>query len=578
MTSGTEPPLLPEVSSFRERAGSFALLLGAGILVYMFSILTAATVLNALGQPISRASFVVGSLGAAAFLWWGAAKYFPLARLKVFLCVALGTAALFVGLVCLSGVFYDVSYDGQLYHQEGIVQLARGWNPLEREITSSDYPVPDSRVRDLLNHYARGPEIAAASVYKVAPHIERCKVFNFELIVASFCVTLCVLLRLEQVRPTVAVLLSVIAAANPDSVYQSFSFYVDGQLSSVLVCLFGLGVMLFRDRSRVILLAWASAIVLAVNVKFTGIPYAGIATGGFLIGLLIFKKWRTLLAAGAVMALAFVLGVGVLGYSPYVTNTIEHADPFYPLDDPEVIKTIYPYNTPQNFEGLNRLQTLFISVFSKTEDAYADGATKTSHWKWPFDVSGKEYKAVNCSGTVRVAGWGPLFGGAMILAAVILLMALPWTPGKTGLALAVMGIVFLSAIATWGVWWARYAPQLLILPAVAVVLAQYTGRRIARLAGWVLMAVLAINAGFVSAAYLSSEVEINRLVRNQLCDLSKGSRPIAVYFGLFRSNRIRLEEMGIRYREVKEKKDLPAGAPVQPLFYSTALFSPDNSP
>jgi hypothetical protein len=179
---------------------------------------------------------------------------------------------------------------------------------------------------------------------------------------------------------------------------------------------------------------------------------------------------------------------------------------------------------------------------------------------------------------VRVGGWGPLFGGAVILTAVILIVALPLTPGKTGLALAVMGIAFLSAITTMGVWWARYTPQLLILPLVAVVLAEYTGSRMARCVGWVLIAVMAANAGVVSVAYAQSEARVNRVLKPQLHEMSRSSKPIVVWFGDFRSNRARLDAKEITYREVKEEKDLPDPSHAQYITGSTAKFCYEHSP
>jgi hypothetical protein len=575
MTLGKEQSQLPGISSFRERVGNFALLLGTGILVHVFSILTAATMLLALGQPMSPVVFVVGSLGAAAFLWWGVSRYFPNARLRVFVCVILGIAVLLTGFTYLSGMLYDVSADGQSYHQEMVVQLARGWNPFRKEVTGSDGAA--EAICYMVNHCTRGMETVAASVYEITPHIERCKVFNLQLIVASFCVTLCALLRLKPVRPTVAVLLSVIAALNPVSVYQSFCFYVDGHFSSVLVCLFALGVMLFRDRSPVILLSWVSAIAIAVNVKFTGIPYAGIVTGGFLIGLLIFKNLKTLLVAGAVTALAFVLGVCVLGYSPYVTNMIKKGNPFYPFSNPGMVEANQRAESPENFRGLNRLETLFISVFSKTEDACSFGPTKTSHWKWPFTVTKREYRAVTCN-SVRIAGWGPLLGGAVIISAVILIMALPLTLRKTGPALGVLAIVFLSAVVTCGSWNARWFPQIWIIPIVPIVLTQYVGRRMLKFLGWSLMAVLLINIGLISTAFLDSQAQVNRLLRTQLHEMSRSSKPVVVYFDGFTPNRVRLEEMGITYREVKEQKDLPDPSHAQCIVASLTMFCYDNSP
>jgi len=570
MTMGTEQSRLPEIPSFRERVASFALLFGTGILVHVFSILTAAAVLFALGQAVDGVAFAVGSLGAAAFLWWGASEYFGTARFGVFVCVMLGIAGLFLGLMYLVGGFYDVSYDGQRYHQETILQLAGGWNPFRRELTSA--MVSESHIREVMTGYARGAEVVAAGLYRITGHMEQCKVFNLQLIVASFCVTLCALLRWKQLRPAVAVLLSALAALNPVSVYQSFSFYVEGQLSSVLVCLLSLGLILFQDRSAVVLVSWGSAIATAVNLKFTGVVYAGILVGGFLVGFLILRNRRAAVAAGTSALLASVLGICFLGYGPYAVNTVRRGHPFYPLNSADLVNYVLAIDGPENFRGLNRLETLFVSVFSRTEDVYSVGPNKRSHFKWPFTVSRREWEAVRVSSDVRIGGWGPLFGGAVIIALVILIMALPSTPGKTGLALGMVAVVFLSGIATPAAWRARWFPQLWVVPIVAALLSQYVPRRIPKFLGWALILLLVINVGFISTAYVYYQSSLTKALGEQLSSLSGTAGPVVVYFGRFRSNRIRFEELGIPYREVREEKDLPDVSRAERILCSTVEF------
>ena len=111
-------------------------------------------------EPLSSATFSIAGgvwsgvgavLLASSALWWlgvpspvGALCFGGLVSCLV-TCALLRRASalgligpLLVAISCLvAGLLYDFSFDGQYYHQFGILQLARGWNPLPRSATGS---------------------------------------------------------------------------------------------------------------------------------------------------------------------------------------------------------------------------------------------------------------------------------------------------------------------------------------------------------------------------------------------------------------------------------------------------------
>ena len=86
-------------------------------------------------------------------------------------CVAAGLAA---------SVFPDNSWDGLAYHQEAVLRLAAGWNPLFE--SSGSYGTGEELY---LDHYAKGPWIAAAAVLKATGHVEAGKAFNLTTMLAA---------------------------------------------------------------------------------------------------------------------------------------------------------------------------------------------------------------------------------------------------------------------------------------------------------------------------------------------------------------------------------------------------------
>ncbi len=112
--------------------------------------------------PIRGAVLPLAFAGSCLVSVWGARTYFrrPCARDP-----GGGRASGIARAVSarISVAFYDVSFDGQAYQQEGVYQLAQGWNPLFTHYLS---PISiDQNVK--LIHYPKGPWIIGAAMYRL---------------------------------------------------------------------------------------------------------------------------------------------------------------------------------------------------------------------------------------------------------------------------------------------------------------------------------------------------------------------------------------------------------------------------
>ncbi|RZK16899.1 MAG: hypothetical protein EOO43_14040, partial [Flavobacterium sp.] len=101
-----------------------------------------------------------------------------------------------VGIIVLSIFvalqFYDISYDGQTYHMEGIYQLKEGWNPFYELLP---------KMNDLtiyINHYSKGAEVSQSAVYSMIGRIEAGKATNLIMLAGTFCIMLACLLNLNR--------------------------------------------------------------------------------------------------------------------------------------------------------------------------------------------------------------------------------------------------------------------------------------------------------------------------------------------------------------------------------------------
>ncbi|KIL41895.1 hypothetical protein SD70_04630 [Gordoniibacillus kamchatkensis] len=517
------------------------------------------------GLPIGKADFWLAAALAVSFCFIASRKLAEQGHTTVFAVSAGLSAVLFLCGFLVSGHFYDLSYDGQSYHQEAIIHLAEGWNP----VYDKELALPTGQ-SIWINHYAKASEIAAATVYKATGLLEHSKVMNLLAMAASGLLSLAALLSLRPERRVAAWAVAFLLALNPVAVYQSFTFYVDGLLGSLLLCLLALGTLIVMRPGWLLLAAYTLAMIMVMNIKFTAIGYAGVLTAGLLIALYMSEQFAALKRLFRVAAIGAIIGVLIVGYNPYVTNTLRDGHPFYPLAGENAIDVVKNF-TPRNLERMNRFEQVAASYFGVPMGNSTD--KKPTQFQWPFTFTAKELPTF-AETDVAVAGFGPLFSGALVLALIVFALAFRKRPGITLAAVGVVAVLAVSAFLNPAAWWARYVPQFWVIPLVGVWLAFcLNGSRVVHAAGFALAAVIAVNALLVSGIFVTKQWAWSEQLRNQLAQLQSVPQPVKADFTYSWSNRERLKAYGIAF---KEEKPLSCSGKTMTLIKSGTTLCVDN--
>jgi hypothetical protein len=533
------------------RGAEFAALLGVLLVVFVAALLLVASLTFAAGGSLVGAHLPAGGALGVGVAWWATGQ--RLARPRWRTWVALLATALLGGAaaVGVAGATYDFSHDGQTYHQSAILQLLRGWDPGWGAPLS---PL-ESQHFGIINSYAKGPWICAAALIALTGKIEQGKAFNLLLMAASFCLAWAALrgLLADAWRGTI---LALVLALNPVSVVQALSYYVDGQLGSLLLCMASLASLAVGGH-RPALVGLGAATLILVNVKLSGAAYGILWTAAMIAVGYVAARGRGARAAAGASALGLLLGVGLVGFNPYVTNLLRHGHPLHPVAGASAVDFMTT-NMPADFQGRDRVARLVRSVFGESANPLPPASSRL---KVPFRVSRREILQFERA-DVRVGGFGPLFGGAILLAAgvlvLVLLVATP--PVRLGLALPLVLVV--STLAHPHGWWARYAPQLWLVPAAAVLLADRASRlnlsgRLSVLVRWTGTAVLltlVADVALVAGGHFPGQVALNRRLETemeQLRELVHRSGPVQAAFGGFEATGRRLSEVGIAFEEVR---------------------------
>lgn len=427
---------------------------------------------------------------------------------------------LIFGCIFVSGKIYDNSYDGNSYHKIAIAELSRGWNPVYQsidEFNEKDSVQLDNTASLWNDHYGKASWIYAANIYNITGNIECGKSITLLIIIATFLISASFF---KFKNKLLNYLLAFLIALNPVITCQISTFYVDGILGNCLIILLiSLSLMAFCKRQENKIknyILYFVTLSILINIKFTGFAFAGIYSLLYYVYYFINKSTRKdiikPLTITAIISLA--IGIGIIGLSTYPKNLKEHGHPFYPLYG-EGATDIMTANTPPGFLEMNRLKRFIVSNFSNTSNAI-NSSTINYHFKIPFMYKNFELDLYSVP-DVRISGYGVLFGGAIILSVIgigyyLLKNKLHHKNKLFLLFLPLVGTAILIIILEDS-WWARYLPQLYLLPVLVIMMLSFLKGNFAKYLSKLIILILVINSYLIiNRSY--EAVDYNRKVIN----------------------------------------------------------------
>jgi len=528
----------PRTDSFSENL----FLLGSLSLFFIFSLYSLSVILFFFGIPVQPFYFPISMMLSFFFLYSQIKNERVIKRVYHSMAIYIIFLLLLILFMFISISIYDVSYDGQWYHQKGIILIKQGWNPFKNY--TNDY---DSWI---LNCYAKGSWIFGAAAYAFLGKIESVKFLNFLMVFISFCFAFVVLYRVVLKNIFWSLLLSILLALNPISLNQLFSFYLDGQLASSILIMLSLFVLILHGKNlnkNILYFLLFISFVLLINYKFTGTVYCFVFSVGFSLYFLIKKKYLVFIKNALLLALFFIIGVVIYGYNPYVTNTINFGHPFYPLNKIELGAQ------PANFKNANRFEKAFHAYFSRAGDYEAPNATE---FKKFFDISDADAFSTP---SLRISGFGSLYNVILISTIIIILLTTVfYKDHKLKLLYFSVCIILISVFINPEFWWARYAPQLYFISIIVILFPIYLTNNfftkkiylsIVFITTAFHIVILIINSYLIANVYINSNIRSTKEINEQLKFIK--NKKVLANFAIYKANEIRLIENNIDYRQVQ---------------------------
>lgn len=415
---------------------------------------------------------------------------------------------------------YDVSWDGQWYHQDAIIELTQNWNPF---YATYDVQKSISESAIWIHHYPQASWLVQANIFKLTGSIQSTKLLSLLLSFSCFGIAYFVISNKLKISKFATILFSLCIAFNPITYSQFFSFYVDGQ-SAMGISIYVLLLYYLLDKPSVFIsLLLASVFIYIVNIKFTNLVYLSIFNFFFFIWYFLKQpQYRIKTFAGFI--LLYVLAVFVLGYSSYTRNTLEKGHPFYPLmgknNVGEIVGNIHK---SANFFNQNRFENFLDAsfaypVYSRNPDS--------SKFRMPFTtVSYENYYRTDS----EMAGFGARWSELLIITFILFLFILfnKSYQNKSNFFILISILLF-SVFINEQCFEARYVSQLWLVPIAIILFLYIQGGRVVRLLSIVFAILLIFNTSKIIEAQWNRQKVVKKNINLEIEYLQSFGKVIEV--------------------------------------------------
>lgn len=484
-------------------------------------------------------------------------------------------ALLMLVIGALEAYFMDVSWDGQVYHMQAVRSIVAGWNPY----WSDDLSGVNAAV--WVNSYPKATWIFGAELYQLTDSLNIGKMYQLLFAVANFLLVWDIAKQFIA-KHTWRLIAAFLLAFNPVVSSQLFAYYVDGVLYSSMLSIACVAFLWSKEKENskhapyVLLLLLLTAFL--INLKFTGLAYAGLEWLGILSLFYIYRR-RALISCLLASVVAIFFGVVVIGFNPYITNTMRHGHPFWPVRGEYTINVMGPGGDDE-FLNQSRMLKLFEATFSPSYNHKM--SMDQVHYKIPGTVHTNEIRALSATDT-RMGGFGIWFSLGLIFAVAGSIVLLKSHKGKFTPWLMVIAWLLFSVMINPESWEARYAPQFyVVFLLMAFLVAKGCQNRYGKLIGTIAAVVFFLNSMVCFAVHVCYEGAMQiRIVKAM--HAAQAAAPIEVYSsGDFDSALVNyFQRYNIPYHvtyseEGFETRNAVPGVPKEQLYWREAQPKPES--
>lgn len=419
------------------------------------------------------------SIIISGIFWWFHISiqpfYFPLAVLISLLhfcrhALPIKESISFLVLLILSisinWIIPDMSWDGQAYHQPMVYALANGWNP----ITDSHNPIINDiwNMNIWIDHYLRGMEISAATIFSTTGQLETGKSVNMLFLWSALMISIH-LLRIEKynLSPFKLIFYSFSIACPIIFINYGLTFYID--VATYYLVFWIIIILYLISNKNESMLVWYHLFIivfLAACIKLNTFFWICYALVFYCLYILYRKKYRRFTYIIIVSLTSVIFAIVTVNFNPIITNYFDHHNPVYPLGTKEADDNIESNALPNLLKNKNRISQVLISFCSRPNDNIETPYLPPYHLSYRYNIRSLGFGA-------KLGGGGLLFMEIVLISLALLYMT---KKDKNKLTVSYITFIFLLApfILPFGSNY-RYIPFISLFPLLALLFTERTG-------------------------------------------------------------------------------------------------------
>ncbi|MFO7657292.1 MAG: hypothetical protein R6W78_09510 [Bacteroidales bacterium] len=446
--------------------------------------------------------------------------------------------------------FFDFTFDGQWYHHSAIYKLESGWNAFLNPL--------DEAHKSIL-HFPKGTWYFSASVYSTLGTFEAGKCLNIIMIaiVALMVYATSIEYKVSKFK---SIVLAILVTLHPVVWSEITTFQNDNNLYLHLVIYMVAIFSWLRTYGNMSLLIGILAGVCIINIKFTGLVFLCVFAFFGFVYFLVYKQ-KFIFKYIGIHAIILIMGVGVFGYNPYVTNFIHRGHPFYPIMGTEE----YPshtsegkdgnekYETPKNMMGKATFMRFFYANFSRPSNAPYNNQIN-AELILPFTSKISDWNVYRFH-DLRVSAFGPFFSGVLILSFVYLIFLLIFLGKNRWHLLIPVLAIFISLMLSRHFWWARFGPQLWLFP-ISLIFASFLSKssKLKSILNLTMVSLIIVNGLIVLFIHLSWVYRETGKLQQHFSEIKKQGKPIEICMYWFDDSMSqKLNDWGVEYKKISMK-------------------------
>lgn len=421
-------------------------------LISIFGSVLIQTIFYFLNYKLSLIAFFIPLIVFALYLFYRKDKY----RYKESIIGLLVFCSILFLIFLYDHQFIQYAWDGSDYHGGAIVEMLRGWNPIYNTHAYAEFTMSMWSIV-----YPKLTWIYGALFAELTGFTSSAMIINI-LVAILAAIKVFLYIYRKTGNFIISIFVGMVIFLNPVFLEQIHTFYVDGLIGHLIVLLIIYNLEITDEYNRTDLVFIAILSIILMNIKFTGLIFAGLIDVGAFMYFLVKNKNHALeyFIAGIFM---LAIGLGVIGYNPYMINLLNGRHIFHPLMGSDSID-IMTKNTPDFL--------LSMSIFDRIIYSFKSGQSML--WNL-VNVKSLGYLLYD----QRIGGFGSQFFKLLLISLMtIFILTLRFfhkIPHNTiFIFLGFLGSILFNYSY---LWWARYVPHLwLLIPLTIFILLSYKGK------------------------------------------------------------------------------------------------------